>query len=292
MDRIEIYTRALDCHLSEYSLRKGRRLLLWGLLFFMFLFYLSVSDSFAELIKSRAAVVMDASTEAILYSKDPDRQLPQASTTKLMTAILAIESTILSDVVTISKNASHIRPFKAGLKEGNRLTVEGLLYAALLKSANDAAVALAETVAGSEERFVYLMNQKAFSIGATNTRFINSTGLPGPDQYSTASDLARIMGYAIRYPKLKEILGTPVTRVSTEGGKILSLRNTDKLLWSDEDVIGGKTGFTWSAGHCFVCAAEHKAKTIIVAVLGSQSRRNLWKETERLIAIGFEKEIR
>ena len=291
MDRIEIYTRPLDCHLSEDPLGKGRRLLLCGLLFFILLFHLSVSDSFAELIKSRAAVVMDASTGEILYSKDSDRQLPPASTTKLMTAILAIESKSLSDVVTISKNASHVRPYKARLKEGNRLTVEGLLYASLLKSANDAAVALAEAVAGSEERFVDLMNQKACSLGATNTRFINSTGLPGPDQYSTAADLARIMGYAIRYPKLKEIIGTPVTRVSTEGGRVLSLRNTDKLLWSDEDVIGGKTGFTWSAGHCFVCAAEHKAKTIIVAILGSSSRKNLWKETEKLIAIGFDKQL-
>jgi D-alanyl-D-alanine carboxypeptidase (penicillin-binding protein 5/6) len=241
------------------------------------------------MIKSRAAVVIDASTEEILYSKNPNRQLPSASTTKLMTAILAIENKNLSDIVTVSKNASHIYPSKAGLKEGNKLTVEGLLYATLLKSANDAAVALAEAVAGSEEQFVHLMNKKAISIGATNTKFINSTGLPGPGQYITAPDLAKIMRYAMRYPKLKEIIGTPMTQVLTEEGKTLSLRNTDKLLWSDEEIIGGKTGYTCSAGHCFVCAAEHNTRMIIVAILGSPSRKNLWKETEKLVAKGFEK---
>ena len=254
-------------------------------------FYAFLSDSFAVTIKSRAAVVMDASTDEVLYSKDSSRQLPPASTTKLMTAILVMENKSLSDTVTITKNASRVRPFKAGLKEGNRLTVEALLYAALLKSANDAAVALAEAVAGSEEQFVNLMNQKAVAIGAIDTRFINATGLPGPDQYTTALDLAKIMACAIGFPKLKEIIGTPAARVSTQEGRTLALRNTDRLLWSDEEIIGGKTGFTLSAGHCFVCAAEHKSKRIIVAVLGSPSRKNLWKETQKLLALGFGKQV-
>jgi serine-type D-Ala-D-Ala carboxypeptidase (penicillin-binding protein 5/6) len=275
-----------------FSRKERRRFFLCGLFFLTFVSCPFFSDSFAVTIKSRAAVVMDASTDEVLYSKEPSRQLPPASTTKLMTAILALEKKPLSDIVTVTKNASHVRPFKAGLKEGSRVTVEALLYAALLKSANDAAVALAEAVAGSEEQFVSLMNQKAAAIGAIDTRFINATGLPGPDQHTTALDLAKIMACAITFPKLKEIIGTLSARVSTEEGRTFALKNTDRLLWSDEEVIGGKTGFTLSAGHCFVCAAENSSKRIIVAVLGSPNRRSLWKETQKLLALGFGKQVR
>ena len=277
--------------LIDHSTKWQRSVLLCCLILFPSIFHFSLSDSFAKTINYRAAIVMDTSTEEILYANNPNRQLPPASTTKLMTAIVVIESKNLSDVVTISKNASHTPPSKAGFKEGDKVTIEGLLYAALLKSANDAAVALAESVAGSEERFVQLMNKKAIAIGAMNTKFINATGLPGPRQHITAVDLSRIMRYALTYSKLKEIIGSPTAQVSIEGGKTLSLKNTDKLLWSDEEIVGGKTGYTWSARHCFVCAAEHKTKKIIVAVLGSPSRNNLWRETEKLIAKGFEKEI-
>ena len=233
--------------------------------------------------------MVDASTGEILFSKNPNRWLPPASTAKLMTAIVAIENQNLSNVVAISKAAAHVHPSKAGFREGNKVTVEGLLYAALLRSANDAAIALAEAVAGSEDKFVRLMNSKAASIGAMGTKFVNSTGLPGPGQHITALDLSRIMKYAMRYPKLNEILGTPTAKISTEEGKTFFLRNTDKLLWSDEEVIGGKTGFTDRAKHCFVCAAEHEKEVVIVALLGSPSRRNLWEEAKKLIAKGFEK---
>ncbi len=236
-----------------------------------------VSNAFAKTIACRAAVVMDGSTGEVLYAKNPDRQLPPASTTKLMTAIVAIENKDLSDIVEISKHASHVSPTKAGFKEGDKVMIEGLLYAALLSSANDAAVALAESAAGSEERFVQLMNKKTMAIGVTNTRFINATGLPGPGQHTTASDLSKIMLYVLKYPKLKEIIGTSIMRVATEEGKTFFIKNTDKLLWSDEEIIGGKTGFTYTAGHCFVGAADRNTKTIIVSILGSPSRRALWK---------------
>ncbi len=274
------------------SRKRHGRFLLCGLFFLTFVSPPLLSDSFAVTIRSRAAVVMDASTDEVLYSKEANRQLPPASTTKLLTAILVVENKPLSDIVTITKKVSRVRPFKAGFKEGNRVTVEALLYAALLKSANDAAVALAEAVAGSEEQFVTLMNQKAAAIGAIDTRFINATGLPGPDQYTTAVDLAKIMACAISFPKLKEIIGTPSARVSTEEGRTFALRNTDRLLWSDDEIIGGKTGFTLSAGHCFVCAAENHSKRIIVTVLGSPSRKTLWRETQKLLALGFGKQVR
>jgi D-alanyl-D-alanine carboxypeptidase (penicillin-binding protein 5/6) len=227
---------------------------------------------------------MDAATGEVLFSKNSNLRLAPASTTKLMTAIVAMESEDLSKVVTISKNASLAAPSKAGFRKGDRITIEGLLYAALLESANDAAVALAEAVAGSEKRFVSLMNQKALALGAKDTRFINANGLPGAGQYTTALNLSKILNYALKIPKLREIIGTPEARIATEKGRIFHLRSTDKLLWSDEKVIGGKTGYTRKAGHCFVGAAQREAKTILVAVLGSPSRKNLWADTEKLIA--------
>ena len=254
------------------------------LFLFPLVFILISSNCFAETIKSRAALTLDASTGEILFSKNPNLRLPPASTTKLMTAIVAIENENLSKVVTISKNASHAVPSKVGFKKGDRITIEGLLYAALLESANDAAVALAEAIAGSEKRFVSLMNQKAFVIGAKDTRFINPNGLPGSGQYTTALNLSKILNYALKIPKLREIIGTTEAQITTESGRIFYLKSTDQLLWSDEKVIGGKTGYTQKAGHCFVGAAQREAKTIVVAVLGSPSRKHLWADTEKLIS--------
>jgi D-alanyl-D-alanine carboxypeptidase (penicillin-binding protein 5/6) len=230
---------------------------------------------------------MDASSGKILYAKNPDLRCPPASTTKLMTAIVTIENAGLKDSVTISRNAVSVSPHKTGFREGDKVTIEKLLYAALLGSANDAAVALAEAVAGSEERFVELMNRKAASIGAKDTCFINPHGLPGSGQYTTASDLSKIMNYALKYPKLKEIIGTRVTEISTQKGKSIFLKNTNRLLWSEEDLVGGKTGYTRKARHCFVCAAERDNDTVVVALLGSPSRETLWKESGSLIEKGF-----
>ncbi len=263
--------------------KKNLRFLI-SFLLSVFLFIYGFPDCFAGTIKSRAALTIDASTGEILFSKNSNRRLPPASTTKLMTAIVAAEKEDLSRVVTISKKASRTAPTKAGFRAGDQITMEALLYAALLGSANDAAVALAEAVAGSEQKFVSWMNEKAFSLGAENTKFINATGLPGNGQYTTAWDLSRILNHALGIPKLREIIGTPEARITTEKGKVFHLRSTDKLLWWDEKIIGGKTGFTNQAGHCFVCAARGEGKTILVAILGSPSRKNLWRETERLVA--------
>jgi serine-type D-Ala-D-Ala carboxypeptidase (penicillin-binding protein 5/6) len=257
------------------------------LIFFICVALLPVSDCFAGALDSRAAVVIDTSTWKILYSKNANLRLPPASTTKLMTASVVLAKEDISKVVTISKNASYAKPSKIGFTEGDKITIEGLLYAALMESANDAAIALAEAVAGSEKKFVHLMNERALAMGATNTCFINSNGLPGSGQYTTALDLSKIMIHAMAMPKLREIIGTPKTQIATEDGKIFSLKNTDKLLWSDERIIGGKTGYTCKAKHCFVGAAQNEERTIIVALLGSPSRKNLWKETEKLLAKGF-----
>ena len=274
---------------SESSKVKGSgfSILVYVLFFSLFTFHFSLfTVVYAEDIQSRAAVVMDAATGRVLYAKNPELRLMPASTTKLMNALVVIEKARLTDVVTVSRNAANAAPTRAGLRAGDRVTIETLLYAALMKSANDAAVALAEAVAGSEDEFVALMNMKALAIGANDTHFINANGLPGRGQYTTAYDLSKIMRHAIRYPVLKEILGTRITEIATETGKTMYIKNTNKLLWSDEELLGGKTGYTNQARHCFVCAGERGNETLIVALLGSPRRDLLWKESEALMEVG------
>jgi D-alanyl-D-alanine carboxypeptidase (penicillin-binding protein 5/6) len=261
--------------------------ILFFVLFPLLILHFSLSPSGADEVRSSAAAVIDASTGRLLYAKNPDLRLPPASTTKLMTAIVVVENADLNQIFTVSRHAAGVSLHRAGFEEGDRVSGEKLLYAALLASANDAAVALAEAVAGSEANFVDLMNKKAIAIGARNTRFINSNGLPGPRQYTTASDLAKIMSYSLRYPKLKEIIGTCFAEISTEKGNSLFLQNTNKLLWSNEDVIVGKTGYTRRARHCFVGAAERWNAAVIVAVLGSPNRQSLWRDSEELAMKGF-----
>ena len=240
----------------------------------------------ADEIRARAAVVMDPVTGRVLYAKNPDLKLLPASTTKLMTALVVLDQAKLDAVTTVSRNAATTPPTRSGLKEGDKVTIETLLYAALMKSANDAAVALAEAVAGSEEKFVRLMNIKAAAIGADDAKFVNATGLPADGQYITAYDLAKIMRIAVKYPLIKEIIGTRVTSVETEGGKSVMIKNTNKLLWSDDELLGGKTGYTRQARHCFVCIGEKNNDTVIVALLGAPSRDLLWTEAEELMSFG------
>jgi len=247
---------------------------------------LFVSLAVAEEIHSRAAVVMDAVTGKVLFAKNPDLRLMPASTTKLMTALVVLERAQVSDAVTISERTASAPPIKIGLRKGDTVTIETLLHAALIRSANDAAVALAESAGGSEEKFVDLMNRRAVDLGLYNTRFINPNGLPGPGQYITAYDLAEIMRQAVRNPLLREILGTRVAELSTGEGRTVLVKNTNHLLWTDEELLVGKTGYTREAGHCFAGAGERETGTIIVALLGTPSRGLLWEETEKLMALG------
>jgi D-alanyl-D-alanine carboxypeptidase (penicillin-binding protein 5/6) len=260
----------------------------YALIFICLVSLFHASAAYPETLRSRSAIVVDASTGMTLYAKKPDMKLPPASTVKLMTAIVAIENAQLTDMAVVSKRAVQVAPSKVGLKAGDKVSIETLLYAALVKSGNDAATALAEAVAGSEKRFVRLMNRKATTIGATSTRFKNAHGLPSKGQYTTASDLSKIMTYALTYPRLREIIGTRVVEILTENGHAIFLKNTNKLLWSEDDLIGGKTGYTRKARHCFVGAAERGKSKVIVAVLGSPNRKTLWKESELLINEGFD----
>ncbi|HEX8949651.1 MAG TPA: D-alanyl-D-alanine carboxypeptidase family protein [Dissulfurispiraceae bacterium] len=249
---------------------------------------LSRGHAFAGDVGARAAVVIDSSTEKILYAKNPNWKLPPASTTKLITSMVALDRLNPDSVITISENAANTPSVSPRLRPGERFTVREVLHLALMRSVNSAAVALAEAAAGSEERFVTLMNEKASRIGAENTWFINASGLPGPGQHITAFDLAKIMKEALKYPLIREIISLKEEEVVSEGGRRLLLRNTNHLLWSDDEVLGGKTGYTRAAGHCFVCAAKRGDNMLISAVLGEGVRDNLWRDSNGLLARGYD----
>jgi D-alanyl-D-alanine carboxypeptidase len=160
-----------------------------------------------------------------------------------------------------------------------------------MKSINQAAVALAEAAAGSEDDFVILMNRKAKEIGAQDTLFANASGLPKGKQYSTASDLALIMKAALSYPLIRDILAKKICVIRTAAGREIFLENSNHLLWEDRTVIIGKTGYTGNARHCFVGAMDTGNGMVITAVLGARSRHSLWKATSMLAEIGVHPEL-
>lgn len=237
-------------------------------------------------IPAKAAVVMDPSG-AVVYAKYPNAKLAPASTVKLITAMVVIDNLDPGYSVKISGNAGKTRSIQPRLHPDEELTVSELLHLALMKSINSAAVALAEATAGSEQDFVILMNRKAKELGANSTLFANASGLPKGNQYSTASDLALIMRTALTYPLIREILHKKVYMIRTAGGRDIFLENSNDLLWQTDTMIGGKTGYTGNARHCFVGAINTEKGTCITAVLGARSRSSLWKSALMLAAIGM-----
>lgn len=253
---------------------------------------LSVSQSAfpATALVAKAWILTDEN-DTVLTSKNPSAKLPPASTTKLVTAMVALDLLDPLTTVTVSKKARAARSGSPRLQADEELTVNDLLHLALMKSNNSAAVALAEAAGGSEDAFVALMNQKAQEIGADDTHFVTASGLPKGTQYTTVRDLTTILKKALTYPLIKEILGKKVWVVTTAGGRELFLSNTDHLLWQRSDMIGGKTGFTCSARHCFVGAVDTGKGLLYAAVLGAPSRSRLWKNTSRLADMGTDLQL-
>lgn len=244
--------------------------------------------AWAGVLSSKSVYVMDAGTGKPLLAKNPGMKLPPASTVKLVTAMVALDRLRPGRVVTVSRLAARMPRSRVGLRRGERMSVQHLLYAALMKSANDAAFVLAEAVAGSERKFVKLMNRKLRAIGAKDTVVLNSTGLPGKGQYSTARDLAVIMRHALKYRAIREIIGTRSITVKTKRGRKIKLENSNKLLWMNGHKLGGKTGYTKKAKHCLVFFVRNERSTLIVSMLGAKSRRNLWLEAGYLMELGFD----
>jgi D-alanyl-D-alanine carboxypeptidase (penicillin-binding protein 5/6) len=242
-------------------------------------------SSSLQMVTARACIVMD-DHDTVLYAKNSSTRLPPASTVKLMTAMVALDRLDPAKMVSVSRNAAATRSIKPRLRTNDELTVSDLLHLALMQSINSAAVALAEETAGSEAAFIELMNQKAEELGACDTHFVTASGLPKGAQYTTARDLALILKKALAYPRIKEILAKKEWIVTTAAGKELYLENTDTLLWSRSDTVGGKTGFTLSARHCFVGALDTEKGLIYTVVLGASSRYRLWESAVTLADLG------
>ncbi|MBI4526490.1 MAG: D-alanyl-D-alanine carboxypeptidase [Deltaproteobacteria bacterium] len=245
-----------------------------------------------ERLTAHSAFLVDAVTGHVLYEREPDLPLPPASTTKIITALVALESGRLeNDLLRVSKTATHVPSSKLYLRPGQAMNIEHLLYSLLLSSANDASLVLAEGIAGSVSRFAEMMTEKARSIGALNSHFTNPHGLTSPGHYSTARDLAIIFNHAMKNPRFREIVQTKTSSVKTiSGGKTkkfrnIAIRNHNRLLWNFEGAIGGKTGYTFAARKCFVGGVSRDGVTLIVSILGS---RDLWGDTRKLLEYGLE----
>ena len=234
-------------------------------------------------VSARSAVLYQPQTKRFLFKKNADIPLPMASTTKIMTALLAIENSSGDELVTVPKEAEGTEGSSAYLRAGDILTMEELLYALLLRSANDAAVAIACHIAGDTDSFADLMNERAESLGLQNTSFKNPHGLDAEGHYTTAHDLALIAAECLNNEEFKKISSTYKKSFYTDDKTRLYV-NHNKLLKSYEGAIGMKTGYTKKSGRCLVGAAERDGLTFITVTLDAPSD---WQDHKRLFDLGF-----
>ncbi len=233
----------------------------------------------AGAVSAQKAVLLDAQTGRVLYSKDDRSRSLVASTTKIMTALVVCQQCNVLDRVRIPKEAVGIEGSSMYLREGEVLTVQELLYGMMLCSGNDAAVALAIYCGGTVEGFAQLMNDKARYLGLENTHFVNPHGLDAPDHYSTAYDLAVLAAYAMEDP----IFATTVSAKTVTVGE-RSLRNHNKLLWQVEGADGVKTGYTKAAGRILVSSAQRQGRRLICVTINDA---NDWATHKTLFDRGF-----
>ena len=252
-----------------------------------------VAEEPAELY-ALSAVLMDGESGRVLYEKDGERPLANASTTKVLTCIVALENSPGDDYVQVSQNAASQPEVKLGLQKGEQYYLEDLLYSLMLKSHNDTAVAIAEHCGGSVEGFARMLNRKAKQIGCKNTYFITPNGLDAEDEngkhHTTAKDLALIMRYAIKNETFLHIAQTrDYTFSEITGKRTFSVHNANAFLDMRDGVLAGKTGYTSQAGYCYVCAWEKEGKTFIVSLLGCgwpNHKTYKWSDTEKLLDFG------
>ena len=233
-------------------------------------------------LNARIGLIYDRNSKTILYEKNGKKQVPMASTTKIMTSIVVLENANLSDVVTIEKKAAGTGGSRLGLKLNDKITVHDLLYGLMLKSGNDAAVTLAIHVGGSIEGFSDLMNKKAKEMGLVNSHFVTPHGLDEKEHYTTAYELACMADYALKIPKFKEIVGSKSYNITINGqSRIIS--NTNELLGNLNGVYGVKTGFTNGANRCLVTACKRNGIDIICIVLGADTKKFRTQDSIKLI---------
>ena len=241
-----------------------------------------------------SAVLMDGDSGRVLYEKDGKTPLANASTTKVLTCIVALESSPGDDYVQVSRNAASQPEVRLGLQKGEQYYLEDLLYSLMLKSHNDTAVAIAEHCGGTVEGFARMLNRKAKQIGCKDTYFITPNGLDAQDEngkhHTTAEDLALIMRYAIKNKTFLHISQTrDYTFSEITGKRTFSVHNANALLDMMDGVLAGKTGYTSQAGYCYVCAWEEKGKTFVVSLLGCgwpNHKTYKWSDTKKLLSYG------
>lgn len=237
-------------------------------------------------LSARSAVLIDVETGQVLYNKHMHLKSFPASLTKVLTTIIALEEGNPQELVKVSRRAAYQEGSSIYLQEGEKIKLLDLLYGVMLASGNDAAVAVAEHIAGSIEDFAVMMNTKAREMGALNSNFINPSGLPDPDHYSTAYDLAMIMRYALKNGIFREITATrnkTIPWADNDWGR--GLRNHNKLLWQYDDITGGKTGYTRAAGRCLVASAKREGREVVAVVLNAPDD---WLDVRRLLDYGLE----
>lgn len=237
-------------------------------------------------LNAKIGLIYDRTSKKIIYEKNGLKQVPMASTTKIMTSIIVLENANLNDTVTISKNAAGTGGSRLGLKVNNKVTVNDLLYGLMLKSGNDAAVALAEHVGGSVTKFAELMNNKAKELGLVNSSFVTPHGLDKQNHYTTAYELACMADYALNIPKFKQIVGTKTYNV-TISGQTKTISNTNELLGNLIGIYGVKTGFTNGAGRCLVTACKRGELDIITVVLGADTKKIRTTDSIKLIEYAY-----
>lgn len=237
-------------------------------------------------VTARSAVVMEAKTGRVLYERNMgDRRFP-ASTTKIMTLIIALEKGNLDDVVKVGPHAAGTEGSTLWLEEGDEITLRELLYGMMLHSGNDATVAVAEHIAGSVDAFARLMTDKAHEIGAKDTNFVNANGLPDDAHYTTAHDLALIASYGYTLPEFEKIVSTKEITFPWVKDDTHRLRNENQMLWLYEGGNGVKTGYTDAAGRCLVSAAKRDGIQLVAVVLDSNW---MWNDSILLLDYGFSK---
>ncbi len=236
-------------------------------------------------VYAKGAILMNGRTGEVYFERNADARLPMASTTKIMTALVAAERLPLDTVITVDRAAVGVEGSSVYLYAGETLTLEALLYALLLESANDAAVAIAYGVAGGVSEFAELMNEKARALGLTDTHFENPHGLDAEEHYTTARDLARIASAALAVDALRTIVSTykrTIPQENTDGVRLLV--NHNRLLRSYEGCIGVKTGYTRKSGRCLVSAADRAGLLLVAVTLSSQ---NDWREHAEMLDFGY-----
>lgn len=243
-------------------------------------------------LNAKYACVMDAGSLRPLYSKNGTRQVPMASTTKIMTAILALESHCQSDTVTASAKAASMPKVHLGMTAGMKFHMSDLLYSLMLESHNDTAVAIAEHIGQSTEGFARLMNKKAKELGMTHTHFVTPNGLDADNHYSTAEDMCRLAAYAIKNQEFLTLVQTKShSFTDLSGAHSYSLYNRDSFLSYYDGALGIKTGFTNKAGYCFVGAASRSGTTLTSCVLASgwpPNRSYKWLDTKNLMDYAYQ----